>query len=1118
MSVRMVVQLAAILILFFLGFASAAAVDERAAVPWRRRRRQVLLREKATLLALKRGLTLPSPVALADWNESNAHVCGFTGVTCDWRREHVVGLTLANMSISGPVPAVVGELSHLKSLDVSNNSISGAVPSSIGNLTRLESLVIRDNRISGAIPPAVVGGLLRLRNLDVSNNFISGAIPSAIGNLSLLRSLDVSNNNISGTMPPSIGNLTRLENLIVGNNLISGAIPPAIGNLTNLQILDMSGNHLTGQIPAELSSIYNLGALNLGQNQLLGGVPPSLSELAAMDYLSLAHNYLSGPIPGAIFVNCTSLGYVDLGDNSLSGEIPRAAVGTIAVLNLYSNRLTGTLPRWLANCTNLLMLDVENNSLADELPTSIIAGKEYLMYLHLSNNRFWSHGGNRDLEPFFAALSNCSWVLEVEAGAVGMGGRLPRRLGAMLPPNMSHLNLEMNAIEGPIPDDIGDVINITLMNLSSNLLNGTIPASICGLPYLQRLVVSGNALTGEIPPCIGNATRLGELDLSGNALTGSVPGSIGGLAQLSYLSLQRNRLSGEIPASLGRCAGLMLLDLSSNRLTGEVPEVVAVAGIATLNLSRNRLGGELPRALGNMQQVQTIDLSWNNFTGAIFAGLSGCVELAVLDLSHNSLAGVLPSSLGDLQSLESLDVSDNSLTGEIPVSLTKCARLTHLNMSYNDFAGVVPTAGALAKFTFLSYLGNPRLCGPVVRRGCGRRRLSWYQSRKFLVILCVCAAALAFVVTILCAVSVRKIRERLAAVREEIFRGGGGGGSSPVMKYKYPRITYRELVEATDEFSAERLVGTGSYGRVYRGTLRDGTMVAVKVLQLQSGNSTKSFNRECQVLKRIRHRNLMRIITACSLPDFKALVLPFMANGSLERCLYAAAAAELSLVQRVNICSDVAEGMAYLHHHSPVKVIHCDLKPSNVLINDDMTALVSDFGISRLVMSVGGVANAADVGASTANMLCGSIGYIPPEYGYGSSPTTKGDVYSFGVLVLEMVTRRKPTDDMFEAGLSLHRWVKSHHHGRADVVVDPALASMVRDQTPEVRRMSDVAIGELLELGVLCTEENASARPTMMDAADDLDRLKRYIGGDTTATFASSLGFSSTTFEEREID
>ncbi|KAL6846169.1 hypothetical protein ACP4OV_023617 [Aristida adscensionis] len=1119
MRVRVAVQRAAILALFllphlavFVGVASAAAAaDERAM--WRRR---VLRREKAALLALKRGLTLPSPAALGDWNESNGHVCGFTGVACDRRREHVVGLVLASMRISGPVPAAIGELSHLRSLDLSNNSISGGVPPSVGNLTRLESLDVHDNRISGGIPAAVAGGLLRLRYLDMSGNLLSGAVPSVLGGLSQLRRLDLSNNNISGAVPPAIGNMTLLEELVMANNLLSGAIPPAVGNLTSLQMLDISGNLLTGEIPAELAGLQSLGALDLSQNQLAGGVPPSLAELGAMDYLRLEYNHLSGPIPAAIFLNCTVLGYVDLGANNLSGEIPRHGEGALAVLNLYSNSLTGTLPRWLANCTALLMLDVENNSIADELPTGIIAGKTHLWYLHLSNNRFWSHDGNTNLEPFFAALSNCSSVQEVEAGAVGIGGRLPSRLGAMLPASILHLNLEMNQIEGPIPTDIGDVINITLMNLSSNLLNGTIPASICRLPSLQRLTVSGNALTGEIPACIGNAASLGELDLSGNALSGSVPSSIGRLPQLSYLSLQRNRLSGEIPASLGRCASLIALDLSSNRFTGGVPEVAA--GITTLNLSRNQLAGELPGDLGNMQQVETIDLSWNNFTGTIFAGVSGCVELTLLDLSHNSLAGVLPSSLGDLQSLETLDVSHNSLAGEIPVSLSKCARLKRLNLSYNDLAGVVPTAGALARFTFLSYLGNPRLCGTAVRRGCGsRHRRAWYQTRKFLVVLCAGAAAVAFATTIACAVGVGKVRERLAAVREDVFsRRRRGGGSSPVMKYKYPRITYRELAEATGEFGEDRLVGTGSYGRVYRGTLRDGAMVAVKVLQVQSGNSTKSFTRECQVLKRIRHRNLMRIVTACSLPEFKALVLPFMANGSLERCLYAAAAAaaaELSLVQRVNICSDVAEGMAYLHHHSPVKVIHCDLKPSNVLINDDMTALVSDFGISRLVMSVAG-AGAADVGASTANMLCGSIGYIPPEYGYGSSPTTKGDVYSFGVLVLEVVTRRKPTDDMFEAGLSLHGWVKLHRHGRADVVVDPALARMVRDQTPEVRRMSDVAIGELLELGVLCTQENPAARPTMMDAADDLDRLKRYIGGDTTATFASSLGFSSTTFEE----
>ncbi|KAJ0075839.1 hypothetical protein Patl1_34786 [Pistacia atlantica] len=245
-----------------------------------------------------------------------------------------------------------------------------------------------------------------------------------------------------------------------------------------------------------------------------------------------------------------------------------------------------------------------------------------------------------------------------------------------------------------------------------------------------------------------------------------------------------------------------------------------------------------------------------------------------------------------------------------------------------------------------------------------------------------------------------------------------------------------------------------------------------------------------------------------------------MANGSLDSRLYphsgsglGSGSSDLTLIQRVNICSDIAEGMAYLHHHSPVRVIHCDLKPSNVLLNDELTALVSDFGIARLVMT-GGVGNAAmveNMGNSTANMLCGSIGYIAPEYGFGSNTSTKGDVYSFGVLVLEMVTRKRPTDEMFVSGLSLHRWVKSHYHGRMEKVVDSSLVRASRDQFPEVKRMWDVAIGELIELGILCTQESPSTRPTMLDAADDLDRLKRYLSGDTTATFASSLGISSST-------
>ncbi|TVU09571.1 hypothetical protein EJB05_43055, partial [Eragrostis curvula] len=743
----MAVKPAAILLLLYLAFSLdiASAADERAADF---ARRQVLRQERATLLALKRGLTLPSPSALADWNESNGHVCGFTGVACDRRREHVVGLALANMSISGAIPAVIGDLARLRSLDMSNNSISGGMPSSLGNLTRLESLVLSSNRISGAVPLAL-GNLLRLENLDVSSNLISGAAPAVLGGLSQLRSLYMSNNNISGAIPPSFGNLTLLENLYMYGNRISGAIPAAIGNLTSLQNLDLSSNLLTGQIPAEISNLRSLATLNLGNNQLRGGIPPTLAKLTGMFYLSLEHNYLSGSIPEAIFLNCTILGVADLGDNDLSGEIPRAAASgtfadTFAVLNLYSNKLTGTLPRWLANCTVLLWLDVENNSLADELPTSIISGKKYLQYLHLSNNRFWSHDGNSNLEPFFAALSNCSSIQEVEAGAVGMGGRLPSRLGSMLSRNMWHLNLEMNSIEGPIPADIGDVINMTLMNLSSNMLNGTIPASLCWLPGLQQLSLSNNSLTGEIPAVHRqrHAPRRA--------------GPVGQRAVREHPEQHREPYPAELP----------------------LPADEQVVGGDT-GQPRPVRQPDAPRPLE--QPVERCKLSicpGTTSPARSSPGIADCVELTVLDLSHNSLAGVLPSSIGGLQSLESLDVSNNSLIGEIPVSLTKCTSLKHLNLSYNDFSGVVPTTGALARFSFLSFLGNRRLCGEVVRRACGRpRHGTWYQSRRFLVILSVSAAGVAFVLTILCAVSIRKIRERLAAVREDMFRGRRGGGA-----------------------------------------------------------------------------------------------------------------------------------------------------------------------------------------------------------------------------------------------------------------------------------------------------------------------------------------------------
>ncbi|KAF9615656.1 hypothetical protein IFM89_025606 [Coptis chinensis] len=765
----------------------------------------------------------------------------------------------------------------------------------------------------------------------------------------------------------------RVSELVLNNTNIGGLLSPFIANLTGLRVLDLSQNNFFGPIPTEFTHLRFLWFLKLDGNYLHGQIPVSLSLLWRLRYVHLGSNDLNGTIPASIFTNCSLLQYVDFSNNSLTGKIP-AEVGNpqeLWSLNLYINNLSGKLPISLSNLSELYSLDVENNYLFGELPSEVVVKLKFLKYLHLSYNDMVSYANNTNLEPFFTSLSNCTDLVELELAGMGLGGRLSSIIG-QLPSTLSAIHLEDNRIFGLISPNVGNNSNLTLLNLSSNLLNGTIPFEIAQLKRLQQIILSNNFFSGEIPDTLGKLRSIGLLDLSRNRLTGQIPASLGDLSLLSYLFLNNNSLSGAIPPSLGRCRDLHKLDLSHNGLTGIIPpEISGLAEIRIfLNLSHNLLEGPLPYEISKMESVQEIDLSSNNFTGNIFPQIAGCIAINLLNLSHNSFQGPLPESLGKLRNLESLDVSNNSLSGLIPLSLGDCPSLTSLDLSFNNFHGPIPTGGVFNLVTNLTFLGNADdLCGSVPGiHICWGRKHSLH-SRKFVIEVSVGISASLFLFTIFCWIGHRYIKGIISTEKDELF-----STSAPELKFNFPRITYKELSEATGGFDEGKLIGSGSFGKVYQGVLRDGTAVAIKVLQLHTGNSTKSFTRECQVLKRIRHRNLMRIITACSLPDFKALVLPYMSNGSLDSHLY-------------------------------------------------------------------------------------------PRPG----------------------TER---------------------------VIDSSLMVAARDQAPEVMKMWETAIAELLELGLFCTQEAPSSRPTMLDAADDLDRLKRYLNGDTTATFASSLGISSSTLDD----
>ncbi|XP_010273699.1 PREDICTED: putative leucine-rich repeat receptor-like serine/threonine-protein kinase At2g24130 [Nelumbo nucifera] len=903
----------------------------------------------------------------------------------------------------------------------------------------------------------------------------------------------------------------QVVKLDLGRRSLEGTISVELSNLSSLSVLDLSENFFRGSIPAELGALSMLTHLNLTYNVLEGNIPAEIGFLSHLEYLDLSSNRLVGQIPESLFCNgSSSLSNIDLSENSLTGKIPlwnHCKLIGLKRLQLWSNWLVGPIPQALANSTKLKWLDVTSNSLSGELPAATVDKTPQLQYLYLSYTNLISQNGNTDLEPFFVSLVNCSNLQTLELAGNNLGGQLPSVIGN-LSTTFAVLHLEENLLSGSIPPSISNLVNFTFLNLSSNLFNGSIPPELSRIGGLERICLSNNSLTGEIPSALGNISHLGLLDLSRNKLLGSIPDSFSNLSQLRRLMLYENNLSGTIPPSLGKCTNLEILDLSHNKISGMIPiEVVAGWSSLTLylNLSSNLLQGPLPLELSKMNMILAIDLSSNNLSGAIPPQLGSCIALEYLNLSGNSLQGPLPLPIGRLFYLRVLDLSSNHLVGEIPESLQASPTLTELNLSFNNFSGSITKDGAFATLTIDSFQGNSGLCGSIPGM-----TTCWKKRKHHLVILQI--LLLLFLTPTLC-FFVYRLRNK--SKRRHLAASFGAGELSKDeqerKQLEYPRISYQQLIEATNGFNSSSLIGSGRLGHVYKGTLKGNRRIAVKVFDPGMGvEICTSFKRECQVLKRTRHRNLIRVITACSSPEFKALVFPLMPNGSLETHLYPSHSSgpNLSLAQLVSICSDVAEGVAYLHHHCPVRVVHCDLKPSNILLDEDMTALVTDFGIARLVKGGGEdeaitrTIDSLSTMDSTAGLLYGSFGYIAPEYGMGKRSSTKGDIYSFGVLILEILTGKRPTDVMFHQGSSLHEWVKRRYSDDLEPIMEEALLRFAPPPTP--RNHSSNAwkqiILELIELGLICTQNSPSMRPSTLDVALEIDRLKQYLANPTTLT------------------
>ncbi|KAL9459536.1 hypothetical protein AB3S75_002853 [Citrus x aurantiifolia] len=294
------------------------------------------------------------------------------------------------------------------------------------------------------------------------------------------------------------------------------------------------------------------------------------------------------------------------------------------------------------------------------------------------------------------------------------------------------------------------------------------------------------------------------------------------------------------------------------------------------------------------------------------------------------------------------------------------------------------------------------------------------------------------------------------------------------------------------------MIGQGSFGSVYKGILdEDEMIVAVKVINLKQKGASRSFVAECEALRNIRHRNLIKIITICSSidskgADFKALVFEYMENGSLEDWLHQSndhlEVCKLTLIQRVNIAIDVASAIEYLHHHCQPPIVHGDLKPSNVLLDHDMVAHVGDFGLAKFLSS-----HQLDTASKTPSSsigIKGTVGYVAPEYGMGSEASMTRDVYSFGILLLEMFTGRRPTDATFTEGLTLHEFAKMALPEKVIEIVDPSLLMEVMANNSMIqedrRAKTQQCFNAIIRTGILCSNESPFERMEMRNVVAKL--------------------------------
>ncbi|XP_050385139.1 leucine-rich repeat receptor-like protein kinase TDR [Argentina anserina] len=902
------------------------------------------------------------------------------------------------------------------SLDLSYRNLSGPIPAEIRYLSGLIHLNLSNNSFAGPLQPAIFQ-LPQLRILDISHNDFNSTFPPGISKLKFLRAFNAYSNSFTGPLPQEIIRLKSLEKLNLSGSYFEGNIPPGYGSLPKLRELGLAGNALRGAIPPQLGSLSDLTRMEIGYNGFTGELPVELTSLSNLNYLDISNNLLSGSLPP------------ELGNLTM-----------LNILFLFKNRFSGTIPPSLGNLQSLRLLDLSENQLSGSIPAGIATLIE-LNRLSLMNNF--------------------------------LVGEIPYHIGKL--PNLETLLLWNNSLTGTLPQNLGTNANLVLVDLSSNSLTGPIPPTLCKGNKLGKLILFSNYFNNNLPRELALCTSLLRFRVQNNKLNGSLPQGFGFLPNLTFFDVSNNNFSGPIPQDLGNAAKLEYLNISQNPLRATLPQNIWKANsLQIFSAISGQLTGKIPDFIG-CKSLYKIELQNNDLNGTIPWDIGHCEKLLSLSLSRNKLTGIIPWEISALPSITDLDLSYNFLSGTIPSNFDNCRTLETFNVSFNLLTGPIPASGAIfPNLHPTSFSGNDGLCGVVLRKPCvaetepaGALDVDRREQPKKTAgaIVWIMAAAFGIGLFVLVA-GTRCFHARYSGGVEE---RGPQVGPWKLTAFQRLNFTAEDVLDCLQ--MSDKVLGMGGTGTVYKAEMPGGEIIAVKKLWGKQKESIIRRRRgvlaEVEVLGNVRHRNIVRLLGCCCNRDCTMLLYEYMPNGNLDDLLHGKNKAQnlgADWVTRYKIALGVAQGICYLHHDCDPVIVHRDLKPSNILLDGDMEARVADFGVAKLIQS-----------DESMSVIAGSYGYIAPEYAYTLQVDEKSDIYSFGVVLLEILSGKRSVEAIFGDGNSIVDWIRTKIKSK-DGINDVLDKNAGAGCTPVREEMM-----QMLRIALLCTSRNPADRPSMRD-------------------------------------